>query len=40
MNIVSLIMQFLGPAIIGKLASSLGINQTIAQRIIAAAVPG
>lgn len=39
MNIVSLIMQFLGPALIGKLASSLGINQALAQKVIAAAVP-
>ena len=39
MNLVSLIMQFLGPAIVGKLASSLGINQGIAQKIIMAAVP-
>ena len=39
MNLVSLIMQFLGPALIGKLASSLGLNQTLAQKVIAAAVP-
>jgi hypothetical protein len=39
MNIVSLIMQYLGPVIVGKLASSLGINQTIAQKIISAALP-
>lgn len=39
MNIVSLIMQYLGPVIISKLASSLGINQTIAQKIVTAALP-
>jgi hypothetical protein len=39
MNIVSIIMQFIGPAIVGKLASSLGINSTIAQKAIGAAVP-
>ena len=39
MNLVSLIMQFLGPAIIGKLASSVGINNTMAQKLIAAAIP-
>ena len=39
MNIVSLIMQYLGPVIVNKLASSLGINQSIEQKIIAAALP-
>ncbi len=39
MNIVSIIMQFLGPAIVGKLAGSLGINSTIAQKAIGAALP-
>lgn len=39
MNLVSLIMQFLGPALVAKLASSLGINQTVAHRLLAAAVP-
>ena len=39
MNIVSLIMQFLGPAIVSKLAESVGINSMIAQKVIAAAVP-
>ena len=39
MNIVSLIMQYLGPVIVNKLASSLGINQTIAQKIVMAALP-
>jgi hypothetical protein len=39
MNIVSLAMQFLGPAIIGKIASSLGINQSLATKAIGAIVP-
>ena len=39
MNIVSLIMQFFGPAIVSKLASSLGINNSIAQKMIGAALP-
>ena len=39
MNLVSLIMQFLAPTIVAKLASSLGINPAVAQKILAAAVP-
>jgi hypothetical protein len=39
MNIVSMIMQYLGPAIVGKLAGSLGINSSIAQKAIGAAIP-
>ena len=39
MNIVSIIMQFLAPAIVGKLASALGLNQTLVQKAIAAAIP-
>lgn len=39
MNLVSLVMQFLAPAIVAKLASSLGINQSVAQKLLAAAVP-
>ena len=39
MNLVSLIMQFLAPAIINKLASSLGLNQGLAGKAIAAAIP-
>jgi Bacterial protein of unknown function (DUF937) len=39
MNIVSIIMQFMGPAIVSKLAGSLGINSTIAQKAIGAALP-
>ena len=39
MNIVSTIMQLLAPAIINKIASSLGVNQGIAGKAIAAIVP-
>lgn len=39
MNIVSMVMQYLGPVIVGKIASSLGINQSLAQKAIAAALP-
>jgi hypothetical protein len=39
MNLVSLIMQFLAPAIINKLAGSLGIGQGLAGKAIAAAIP-
>jgi Bacterial protein of unknown function (DUF937) len=39
MNLVSMIMQFLAPAIINKMASSLGLNQGLAGKAIAAALP-
>lgn len=39
MNLVSLIMQFLAPTIVNKLASSLGLGQGIAGKAIAAAIP-
>lgn len=39
MNIVSMIMQFLAPAIINKMAGSLGIGQGLAGKAIAAALP-
>lgn len=39
MNIVSMVMQYLGPVIVGKIASSLGINQSLAQKAISAALP-
>ena len=39
MNIVSIALQYLGPALIGKLASGLGVNQSIAEMIVKAAVP-
>ncbi len=39
MNLVSTIMQFLAPAIINKIAASLGMNQGLAGKAIAAAIP-
>lgn len=39
MNIVSMILQYLAPSIVSKLASSLGINQALAQTMITAALP-
>lgn len=39
MNLVSMAMQFLGPVIINRIASSLGINQGIAGKLVAAAIP-
>ena len=39
MNIVSLALQYLAPALISKLASGSGVSQTIAEKVIKAAVP-
>ncbi len=39
MNLVSMAMQYLAPALVGKLASGLGINSTVANTVIKAAVP-
>jgi hypothetical protein len=39
MNLVSLALQFLGPAILGKFAGALGVNSTIAQKAVMAVVP-
>lgn len=39
MNLVSMALQYLAPALVGKLASGLGINSTIANTVIKAAVP-
>jgi hypothetical protein len=39
MNLVSTIMQFLAPAIINKIAGSLGMGQGLAGKAIAAAIP-
>lgn len=39
MNLVSLAMQFLGPVVLNRIASSLGLNQGIAGKIVAAAIP-
>jgi len=38
-NIVSLIMQYLAPSLVGRIASSFGLEQTLAQKAIGAAVP-
>jgi hypothetical protein len=39
MNLVSTILQFLAPAIINRIASSLGVGQGLAGKAIAAAIP-
>ena len=39
MNIMPLVMQYFTPIIMNKIAGSLGINSTLAQRAIAAAAP-
>lgn len=39
MSIVSTLMQFIAPMVINKLAGSLGINQSFAQKAITAALP-
>ena len=39
MNILPLVMQYFGPVIINKIAGSLGINSTLAQKAIAYAAP-
>ena len=39
-NLVSLIMQFLTPDMIGRVASALGLDRTNTQTAIGAAVPG
>lgn len=39
MNLVSLALQFLGPAILSKMAGSLGINSTLTQKAVMAVVP-
>ncbi|HEY5207037.1 MAG TPA: DUF937 domain-containing protein [Roseiarcus sp.] len=38
-NLVSLVSQFLTPQLIGGLARALGINEAVAQKLVAAAVP-
>ena len=38
-NLVSLVSQFLTPQLIGNLARAAGINEAIAQRVAAAAIP-
>ncbi len=39
-NLVSIVMQFLTPDMIGRIASALGVDRNIAQTAIGAAVPG
>ncbi len=39
MNIVSLALNMLTPAVVGRIASALGINPTIAQMAVTAAIP-
>ena len=39
-NLVSLIMQFLTPDVIGRIANALGLDRSTAQSAIGAAVPG
>jgi hypothetical protein len=38
-NLVSVVMQFLTPDLIGKIASSLGLDRSVAQKAIGGAVP-
>ncbi len=38
-NLVSLVSQFLTPQIVGSLARALGVNEAVAQKVVAAAVP-
>jgi hypothetical protein len=39
MNLVSLALQFLGPALLGKFAGALGVNSTLTQKAVMAVVP-
>ena len=38
-NLVSLVSQFLTPQVVGNLARALGVNEAVAQKLVAAAVP-
>ena len=38
-NLVSLVSQFLTPQLVGGLARALGINEAVAQKLVAAAIP-
>src|SRR5271168_5326781 len=38
-NLVSLVSQFLTPQMVGGLARALGINEAVAQKLVAAALP-
>ena len=39
-NLVTLVMQFLTPDMIGRVATALGLDRTLVQSVISAAVPG
>ena len=39
-NLVSLVMQFLTPEMIGRVATALGLDRTLVQSAIGAAIPG
>jgi hypothetical protein len=39
-NLVSLVMQFLTPDMIGRIATALGLDRNLVQTAINAAVPG
>jgi Bacterial protein of unknown function (DUF937) len=38
-NLVSLVSQFLTPQVVGSLARAIGVDETVAQKLVAAAVP-
>jgi Bacterial protein of unknown function (DUF937) len=38
-NLVSLVSQFLTPQLVGSLARALGVNEAVAQKLVAAAIP-
>jgi Bacterial protein of unknown function (DUF937) len=38
-NLVSLVQQFLTPQVVGALARAVGVNEAVAQKLVAAAVP-
>jgi hypothetical protein len=38
-NLVSLVSQFLTPQLVGSLARTVGVNEAVAQKLVAAAVP-
>ena len=38
-NLVSLVSQFLTPQVVGSLAQAIGVNEAVAQKLVAAAVP-
>ena len=38
-NLVSLVSQFLTPQMVGSMARALGVNEAVAQKLVAAAVP-